>query len=117
VGSSRIVELRNAGGEPNGFSLELRRLLDGMLAIRIFEPGQRAGIAMPGGASLAQIAGALIKSVELRVPTRVGFYSFLRERDTVTVGYYCFEDDAERRWLASVNDVLLALREVTRYVA
>jgi hypothetical protein len=117
VGATRIIQLRNADGEPNGFSLELRRLLDGTLAVRIFEPGQRAGIATHAAVSIAEIAGALAKGTELKAATRVGFYGFLRERDIVEVSYYCFEDDVERKWIASVNDMLMALREITRFVA
>lgn len=117
VGAATKINLRNHDGDEDGFVLELRCLLDGTLIIRIMEPGQRAGIGLPGSIRLSELAGAFAKSVELRCFTQVGFYSFQRHHGLVAINYFRSEDGWLRRWNAPLAELLEALRDFGRRAA
>jgi hypothetical protein len=103
--------LRSEDGTLNGYSLELRRLLDGTVVLRIVDPGQRAGIGMPGTVVVSDMARALARSMELRIQTRTGCYAIMRERDIVRIVYTSLQATADQAWNASIADLLLALRD------
>lgn len=101
----------------DGQALEMRRLLDGSLIIRILEPGCRAGIGVPATSTIAEFARALARYQELRIKTAIGIYSFHRERDAVRVGYFQFDNSWLRTWTAALAPILEALRAVSQRAA
>ncbi|MFI5387032.1 MAG: hypothetical protein ACHQ50_13035 [Fimbriimonadales bacterium] len=110
VSEPRMVELRKQDGAVDEHRLDVRRLPNGALVIRVFEPGKRAGIGLPGITSLAAMAGAIAKSTELRILTRTGFYSFRRSQEWVQIGHFSREDAQLHAWKASTAELLAALK-------
>jgi hypothetical protein len=112
VGAARIITLRCPDGTYDGFVLELRRMPDGALSVRIFQPGQRAGLGSSASSSIAAFAGALAKKRELKLNVHVAHYSFQRDHDWVRVELFDYETDSKQNWLAPTSVVLDALSEI-----
>lgn len=112
VGAARSIVLEGPEGDSDGCSLELRRLFDGTLILRICEPGCRAGVGYPASASLATIAGALAHGKELRIDARAGHYMLLRDQEWLHLSYFSAEKAMLRSWRAKLTPILVALKSL-----
>jgi hypothetical protein len=106
VGAARIITLRCTDGTWDGYVLELRRMLDGTLGVRIFRPGQRSCITLHGGCSLAAFAAAFAKGTELKLVVHTLHYSFQRDHDWVRVGLFDNDTGSSQNWLAPAAEFL-----------
>lgn len=117
MGTAKSIYLCDEFGEPDGFTLELRRLLDGALILRVCDFGQRAGIGIPASTSVSDIASALATSAELCIETRAGQYCFRRERSAVRFAYRSHDGQWDRHWTMRISDLVSALSDVCRRAA
>jgi len=114
VGAARIVKLWSQDGTLDGYLLEMRRQLDGSLSIQVLAPAESLEHWLAGRSSVSEIAGAIAKSADLRIPSADGDYQLRRDHTRVMISH---SESKEARWHASAAEILIALKDLGRDAA